>query len=119
VVTTAVFAVYPLMTQPWLMGVCAVMAGLSIGSVQPMIMSLLHQLTPPSQHGEALGLRLMTINASSVVMPMLFGTASAWMGVGALFWLCALAVGLGSSMAWTTRVPEAQSERPLTSGSNP
>ena len=106
VLTTVVFAVYPLTTQPWLMGICAVMAGLTIGSVQPMIMSLLHQLTPPAQHGEALGLRLMTINASSVVMPMLFGTASALMGVGALFWLCALAVGLGSSMAWSTRVPE-------------
>ncbi len=105
VVTCGVFAVYPLMTQPWLMGVCAVLAGLSIGSVQPMIMSLLHQLTPPAQHGEALGLRLMTINASSVVMPLLFGSASALMGVGALFWVCALFVGLGSGLAWETRVP--------------
>ncbi len=105
VVTFAVFAVYPLMSNPWLMGVCAVLAGMSIGSVQPMIMSLLHQLTPPAQHGEALGLRLMTINASSVVMPLVFGSASALMGVGALFWVCAGVVGLGSALAWEMRVP--------------
>jgi len=70
-----------------------------------MIMSLLHQLTPPAQHGEALGLRLMTLNASSVVMPLLFGSASALMGVGALFWVCAVVVGLGSALAWEMRVP--------------
>ena len=105
VVTFAVFAVYPLMSNPWLMGVCAVLAGMSIGSVQPMIMSLLHQLTPPAQHGEALGLRLMTLNASSVVMPLLFGSASSLMGVGALFWVSAVVVGLGSALAWEMRVP--------------
>src|SRR5260221_9461369 len=45
------------------MGVCSVLLGFSLGSVQPMVMSMLHQITPEHRHGEALGLRLMAINA--------------------------------------------------------
>jgi len=63
-------------------------------------MSLLHQITPPARHGEALGLRLMAINASSVLMPMLFGSAGAVIGVGGLFWVVGICVGLGSRQAW-------------------
>ena len=69
------------------MGLCSVLLGFALGSVQPMVMSLLHQITPEHRHGEALGLRLMAINASSVVMPMLFGTAGAVIGVAGVFWV--------------------------------
>ncbi len=41
----------------------------------------LHQITPAHRHGEALGLRMMSINAASFVMPMLFGTAGVAVGV--------------------------------------
>ena len=78
--------------------------GLSQGSVQPMVMSTLHQITPESRHGEALGLRLMGINASSVLMPMVFGAAGAVIGVGAVFWCVSIAVGLGSRSAYLLRV---------------
>jgi hypothetical protein len=54
--------------------------------VQPMIMSMLHQITPEHRHGEAVGMRMMVINASSVAMPMLFGAAGAVVGVSAVFW---------------------------------
>lgn len=58
-----------------------------------MVMSLLHQITPEHRHGEALGLRLMAINASSVLMPMLFGTAGAVIGVAGVFWVVGATVG--------------------------
>jgi MFS family permease len=77
VVTAVLFGVYPLLPSALAMGLCSVLLGFALGSVQPMVMSLLHQITPEHRHGEALGLRLMAINASSVVMPMLFGTAGA------------------------------------------
>jgi dipeptide/tripeptide permease len=85
------------------MGTCSVLLGLALGSVQPMIMSTLHQITPQARHGEALGLRLMAINASSVVMPLLFGTAGAVVGVSVVFWLVGLAVGVGARPAWLLR----------------
>ena len=68
-----------------------------------MIMSMLHQLTPAHRHGEALGLRLMAINGSSVVMPLLFGTASALVGLSGLFWAVGATVGLGARVAWRLR----------------
>ena len=52
------------------------------------------------RHGEALGLRLMTINASGVLMPMLFGSAGALVGIAAVFWATGALVGLGSRVAW-------------------
>jgi predicted MFS family arabinose efflux permease len=103
VITAVLFAIYPFMTSAWTMGVCSVLLGLALGSVQPMIMSTLHQITPEERHGEALGLRLMAINASSVLMPLLFGTAGAAVGVSAVFWTVGLAVGAGARSAWRLR----------------
>lgn len=99
VAAALLFAVYPLMPTALLLGACSVLLGFALGSVQPMVMSMLHQLTPPQRHGEALGLRLMTINASSVAMPMLFGTAGVLIGVSGLFWIVGAAVGAGSRVA--------------------
>ncbi|KQP37434.1 MFS transporter [Pseudorhodoferax sp. Leaf274] len=95
VVTATVFAVYPFLYSPWLMGLCSVVLGFALGAVQPMVMSLLHQLTPPHRQGEALGLRLMVINASSVAMPMMFGSVGALIGIGGVFWIVCGVLALG------------------------
>jgi MFS family permease len=97
--TGAVFAAYPFAATPWLMGLCAGLLGLTLGSVQPMIMSTLHHLTPEHRHGEAIAFRSMAINFSSSVMPLTFGAVGTALGPGALFWLMGLAVGGGSWVA--------------------
>jgi MFS family permease len=97
--TGLVFALYPLAHTPWLMAGCAVLLGLTLGCVQPMIMSTLHHLTPDNRHGEALALRSMAINASSTLMPLLFGAAGTLVGAAALFWTVGGAVGAGSWVA--------------------
>lgn len=101
--TALLFAVYPLVHAAWAKGALSVGLGLSLGSVQPMIMSTLHQITPAHRHGEALGLRAMAINGSSVVMPLLFGSAGVVVGVTGVFWAVGTVVGLGSRLAWTLR----------------
>jgi predicted MFS family arabinose efflux permease len=98
--TGAIFAVYPLVHSPWLMGGCAVALGMPLGCVQPMILSRLHHITPHDRHGEASALRSMTLNLSSTVLPLCFGAAGTAIGVGPLFWLMGAAVGSGS---WATR----------------
>jgi MFS family permease len=98
--TAAVFALYPLAPTPLLMGLCAVLLGLTLGCVQPMIMSMLHQLTPDQRHGEALAFRSMAINGSSTLMPLLFGAVGALTGAGLMFWIVGAAVGVGS---WAAR----------------
>ncbi|GDY35587.1 MFS transporter [Acidovorax sp. NB1] len=107
-VTAVLFAVYPLLHSAWAMGLCSVLLGLALGTGQPMVMSLLHQITPSHRQGEALGLRLMAINASSVLMPLMFGSAGAVIGVSGLFWAVGAAGLGGSRLAWriANRVPE-------------
>jgi MFS family permease len=101
--TAVLFGVYPWMPSAWTMGMCSVLLGLVLGMVQPMIMSTLHQITPAHRQGEALGLRMLSINASSVLMPMLFGAAGAVAGVAPVFWVVGAAVGSGARMAWGLR----------------
>ena len=101
--TAVLFAVYPLLHAPLAMGLCSVLLGVALGSVQPMVMSTLHQITPEHRHGEAVALRMMAINASSVAMPLLFGLAGAAIGVAGLFWIVGGAVALGTRLAWGLR----------------
>ncbi len=103
-ITSFMLGVYPLMDTAWLMGACSVLLGLSLGGVQPMVMSTLHQITPEHRHGEALGLRLMGINASSVLMPMVFGAAGTAIGISGVFWCVSALVGAGSRSAYQLRV---------------
>lgn len=105
VITALVFTVYPLMTSAVGMGICSVFLGVALGAVQPMVMSMLHQITPHARHGEALGLRVMTLNASSVAMPMLFGAAGAVIGVAGVFWIVGGVVALGTRAVWGLQAP--------------
>lgn len=107
-ITACLFGIYPLMPTAWAMGLCSVALGFVLGSVQPMIMSTLHHITPEARHGEALGLRLMTINASSVIMPMIYGAAGAVVGVAGLFWVTGALVGLASRQAWLLKTDKMQ-----------
>jgi MFS family permease len=99
IATALIYAVYPLMHTALAMGACSILLGFALGMVQPMVMSMLHQITPEHRHGEAVGMRLMMINASSVAMPMLFGTAGALVGVSFVFWTVAATVGAGTRLA--------------------
>jgi predicted MFS family arabinose efflux permease len=98
--TGLVFAAYPLATNPWFMALLAMLLGVALGSVQPMIMSGLHHLTPPARHGEAIALRSIVINLSSSVLPLVFGAAGAAIGVASLFWSVGAATAAGS---WSAR----------------
>jgi MFS family permease len=100
IATAVIYAVYPLVHTAPAMAVCSVLLGIALGTVQPMIMSMLHQITPHHRHGEAVGMRLMVINASSVAMPMLFGAAGTVVGIAAVFWAMAVMVGAGSRLAF-------------------
>ena len=99
-ICAAVFAVYPLARSSWVMGGCAVVLGLALGAVQPMVMATLHQITPVARHGEAIALRSMTINLSSTLMPLLFGAVGVAVGAAGLFWMMSASVAAGS---WPAR----------------
>ena len=98
--TALLFGIYPLFHTALAMGLCSVLLGAALGSVQPMIMSTLHQITPEAHHGEAVAIRLMAINASSVVMPMLFGLAGSVVGIAGVFWIVGAVVAGGTRVAF-------------------
>lgn len=104
--TGVTLALYPLAREAWAMGLLAVLLGLALGVVQPMIMSTLHHLTPDGRHGEALAFRSMAINLSSTVMPLIFGAASVVLGAGALFWAIGACVAFGAWPARRLRAPK-------------
>jgi predicted MFS family arabinose efflux permease len=100
VATALLYGVYPLMQSALGMGVCSALLGLSLGSVQPMVMSALHHITPVHRQGEALGLRLISINVSSILTPLVFGSVGAAVGVASVFWAVGAAVACGTRAAW-------------------
>jgi MFS family permease len=100
VATALLFGVYPFFQTAVAMGLCSVLLGIALGTVQPMVMSTLHQITPEHRHGEAVALRVMVINASSVAMPMLFGLAGTVIGISGVFWFVGAVVGSGARLAW-------------------
>ncbi len=108
VLASLIFAIYPLFDSAMAMAICSVSLGIVLCVVQPMIMSTLHQITPPHRQGEALGLRIMAVNASSVVMPLVFGAAGAVAGVSVVFWVVGMGVASGAPQAWRLR-PKATS----------
>jgi MFS family permease len=101
--TAVLFGIYPFLYSALAMGLCSVLLGTVLGTVQPMIMSTLHQITPEARHGEAVALRVMAINASSVTMPMLFGAAGTFVGISGVFWAVGLIVGGGARLAMQLR----------------
>jgi MFS family permease len=87
---TAVLAVYA-----WLPGTLGMMLGsallgVALGSVQPMVLSTLHQAAPPDRQGQALALRMVFTNAATIAMPLLFGVLAAATTVAAPMWLMAV-----------------------------
>jgi Na+/melibiose symporter-like transporter len=99
----ALFVLYPLLPSALAMGLCSFMMGVALGVVQPMVMSMLHQITPVERQGEALGLRLMAVTATGVAVPLLFGSVSAVIGFSGVCWLIAAVLGCGVRPAWRLR----------------
>lgn len=100
--TGVVFAAYPLAPSAGWLAALAVLLGVTLGCVQPMVMSMLHALTPAGRHGEALALRSMTINGAGTLMPLVFGVTGAFVGAAGLFWIVGAAVVVGSR--WAARL---------------
>ncbi|HZP86389.1 MAG TPA: MFS transporter, partial [Burkholderiales bacterium] len=98
-IATVVLLLYPFAHSPIAMCLCSALIGISVGCVQPMVMSLLHQVTPSHRHGEVVAMRHLMVNVSSVAMPLLFGAAGGLIGISSVLWLMGLAVALGTKLS--------------------
>jgi MFS family permease len=91
-----VAAVSPLMTLSFILG-------LALGSAQPMVMSLLHSISPAGRMGEAVGMRMAIINASTFAVPLVFGAIGSSVGIGPVFWLVGASLAAGGYFARRAR----------------
>lgn len=87
-------AVYGWLPAPLGMVAGSAVLGLALGSVQPIVLASLHQVTPPDRHGQALGLRMLVTNGATVGMPLGFGLLAGVAGAAAPLWLMAAVVAL-------------------------
>ncbi|MBT9492702.1 MAG: MFS transporter [Paucibacter sp.] len=108
----------------WLPGTPGLMLGsallgLALGSVQPMVMAMLHQVTPADRQGQALGLRMVATNGATVAMPVGFGLLAAASVSAAPLWLMAAVLLLAQ---WPARMLSSEHQllngRPADSDAN-
>ncbi len=98
-VAGAAYALFPFVASVGPLMALSFVLGLALGSGQPMVMSLLHSVAPAGRMGEAVGVRLSIINASTFAVPLLFGAIGSSVGIGPVFWLVGGALAGGGFFA--------------------
>ena len=98
-VAGAAYALFPFVGSVGALMALSFTLGLALGSGQPMVMSLLHGLAPAGRMGEAAGLRMSIINASTFAVPLIFGAIGSSLGIGPVFWLVGASLAGGGFFA--------------------
>ena len=100
----AVFLLFPLFRDPWLLAGASFLLGLGCGVGQPMSMSLIYSLSPPGRASEGAGLRVMFNHFTHLVVPLAFGGIGTAFGFTPVFISCsALLMGTSWYGHYTTR----------------
>jgi MFS family permease len=92
----AVFLLFPLFREPYLLAIASFLLGLGCGVGQPMSMSLIYSLSPPGRASEGAGLRVTFNHFTHLVVPLAFGGIGTAFGFAPVFVSCS-ALLLGSS----------------------
>ena len=109
VLTTALFvggvayALFPFVEHAGPLMALSFTLGLALGSAQPMVMSLLHSMAPAGRMGEAAGVRMTIVNASTLAVPLLFGAVGSTLGLAPVFWSVGAALAGGGMLARKAR----------------
>lgn len=91
----AIYLLFPLFENPWILAVVAFLLGLALGCGQPLSMILIYERAPEGRTGEALGLRMSINKIVQVGVPLLFGYLGSALGLLSVFWTTAVLL-LGS-----------------------
>lgn len=103
----ATYALFPFVASPGALMVLSFALGLALGSAQPVVMSLLHSMAPAGRMGEAAGVRMSIINASTFAVPLLFGAVGSTVGLAPVFWSVGAALAGGGWFARAPKGPDA------------
>ncbi len=98
-VAALAYALFPFVKEVGALMALSFTLGLALGCAQPMVMSLLHSIAPAGRMGEAVGVRMSIINASTFAMPLLFGAVGSTLGLAPVFWSIGAALAGGGFFA--------------------
>ena len=79
------FVLLPFLANPYALAAIAFLFGLGVGCSNPLSMSLLYLLTPPSRVAESVGLLRTMYNVTQLVVPIVFGSVGAAFGFSTVF----------------------------------
>jgi len=99
------FSLFPLAKTAAPLMALAFFLGVGLGSAQPMVMAMLHDVVPEGRTGEAVGIRSTVITTGQTVMPLLYGALGSVVGFPVVFWMVAVALAAGSRIARRRRRP--------------
>jgi MFS family permease len=85
-------ALWPFLRSPFALMAVGFVLGAALGCGQPNMLSLLHTSAPTARSGEAVGLRSLVGNASSVSVPVAFGAGVATFGIAPILFIGVLMV---------------------------
>jgi MFS family permease len=106
-----VCTLFPFVSNFGLLVCLAFLLGIGLGSGSPLSMILVYNYAPPERSGEAIGLRQSINKTAETVMPLLFGFVATFAGPGAVFWLTALMISVGSTFMHSEAVRRARKLR--------
>lgn len=78
----------------------SVWLGLVLGFTGPMVMTLLYEASPEGRTGKVVGVRVMLMNLTQTIVPLLAGAVGAAFGVAPAFWFLGAALMGGG---WSAR----------------
>ncbi len=87
--------IYPFVSTFLLLSVTSFVLGLGLGCGAPISMTLAYNRSPHGRWGEAIGLRQTVNKTAEVVVPLVFGIVSTWIGMWPVFWLDAAMLAFG------------------------
>jgi MFS family permease len=101
IVMAVVLATLPFVSHPLALMAAGFALGATLGCGQPNMLSLLHQSAPEGRSGEAVGLRSLIGNTSSVTIPVAFGASVATFGIAPILFAGVLMIASAVPAAHT------------------
>lgn len=93
------YGIFPLLHTVYPLLLIAFAIGVGMGCVQPVLMTVSYEKSPPGRTGEVTGLRLTANNVARVIVPMVSGALGAAFGVAPVFWINAINLAAVSYMS--------------------
>lgn len=112
VLASCVCLVFPFVTGFATLFAISFVLGMGLGCGSPLSMMLAYNRAPAGRSGEAMGLRQMVNKGTEVLVPFVFGSLSAALGMVPVFWLDAVLLGIAATLmrrdAVTLRKPPSK-----------